>query len=90
MASRNALKKVQPHSRQAADRELRSSVQNRKPVLVSSHPDADPEAPVPSEAAIEVPFQDTFRRGPDAERPKPIVSINGNDVETEDSDCDAT
>lgn len=89
MALRNALKNAQPHSKRAADRELRSNAHNRKPVLVSSHPEADPEAPAPSEAAIETPTQENFQRGPDAERPKPIVSINGNDVPPEEADCDA-
>jgi hypothetical protein len=89
MASRNALKKVQPHSRQASDRELPSNARNRQPVLVSSHPEADPEALVPSEAAIDAPTQEDFQRGPDAERPKPIVSINGNDVSEDESECDA-
>ena len=86
MAARNAANKAQ-QSTQAADREHRSSRRGRQPVLISSHPEADPEAPVLPEAA---PAQEDFRRGPDAERPKPIVSINGNDVdESEESDCDA-
>ena len=61
----------------------------RKPILISSHPDPEPEALVPSEAAIDAPTQDDFQRGPDAERPKPIVSINGNDIEPEEPDCNA-
>jgi hypothetical protein len=89
MATRNALNKAQKQS-QVADRELRSNLQKRKPVPISSHPDADPEVPVPPDSPQDAPVAEDFRRGPDAERPKPIVSINGNDVdEPEESDCNA-
>ena len=79
MALRNALTKAKQQSTKGP----------RKPILISSHPDPEPEALVPSEAAIDAPTQDDFQRGPDAERPKPIVSINGNDIEPEEPDCNA-
>ena len=87
MASRT--KKAHQHSRKATDRELRSTARSRRPILISSHSEADPEAPVPSDAAIGAPTPEDFQRGPDAERPKPIVSINGNDVSEDESDCAA-
>jgi hypothetical protein len=66
---------------------LRASDRGRQSVPISSHPEADPEAPV---AASDPAATEDFRRGPDAERVKPIVSINGSDVEEpEESDCNA-
>ena len=83
------MNKAQQHSTKATGRELQPTARNRRPIPISSHPEADPEVPVPSEAAIDTPTQENFQRGPDAERPKPIVSINGNDVPEDQSDCDA-
>ena len=84
MATRNAPSKVR-QSTQVVDRKSRA--RGRQPILISSHPEADPE--LPAVASDPVAMED-FRRGPDAERAKPIVSINGNDVdEADESDCDA-
>jgi hypothetical protein len=87
MATRNAPNQARL-STQVADRKIRDRA--RKPILISSHPEADPELPVPSEASSDPAATDDFRRGPDAERVKPIVSINGSDVdEPEETDCNA-
>lgn len=89
MATRNAPNNAR-QSTQVADRKFRPGKRDRQPILISSHPEADPELPVPADPPGSVAAAEDFRRGPDAERLKPIVSINGSDVdESEESDCNA-